>query len=154
MKSDYLKYYNVFRKYVRMKYKIEKPHLLDGLIFIYSEGIFSYKSVDMWRKLNNFHPSTLTYFKENGYVNTVKKRKENLKWFEPDMTLYEISSKGKNVVRYLYDLLEGKRLIADNDRAARLKRVPKSFDSMREYIFKIKRETLRLEQELRHAPEE
>jgi len=154
MKSDYLKYYNVFRKYVRVKYNIEKPHLLDGLVFIYSEGVFSYKSMDMWRKLNNFHPSTLTYLRDNGYVEVVKKRNEKLKCFEPDLTLYQISKKGKNVVQYFYSLLEGRRLVSDCDRAARLKRVPKSFDSMREYVFKIKRETLRLEQELRQSHEE
>lgn len=102
MKSDYLKYWRVVKKYACEKYKLTSGEL-DMLLFLYSEKYFSSADFDRFDKLLPWSKNRLHKMINDGWID--KFRERNFK--NKTGARYTLSFKGRRTVNSIYKKLEG-----------------------------------------------
>lgn len=102
--QDFLKYYGIIRQYVNKKYGLN-THYFEMMCFLYSEGIFNIKTMEQY---NQFLPFS-QYKRKNlitmGFISVFREET-----FQRG-ALYEVSMKGKAMMRDVYDRITGEKPI-------------------------------------------
>jgi hypothetical protein len=109
-KSDYLKYWRVIRYFVKAKYKVTQADL-DVILFLYSEQYFGKEKFDEFNNLLSWDRGRFNRLLRDGWIHVFRKRVGKHK------TLYQLSDKSINMVRLIYNKLEGEEIAmkADNN---------------------------------------
>jgi len=101
--KDYLKYFKVVRTYFRYKYDLSLAEL-DMMLFLFSEKRFNKRKFEEYRIVIGWHHQMLKNLIKKGYVEEFRKGGGKYE------TLYQMSFKGKSVIRNFYNTLEGKEI--------------------------------------------
>jgi hypothetical protein len=99
-KSDFLKYWKLIRYWVRHKYGITQ-HDLDIMFFLYSEGYFMRSDIKEFESLFPWDKKRFKRLLDEGWIHIFRKPARG----QP--TLYEISHKGHQMVKDIYNKLNG-----------------------------------------------
>lgn len=103
IKSDYLKYYRVIKKYIKVKYKLREDEL-DVLLFLYSEPMFFRERAVWFESILTWKKTRFQEMIEGGYIASYRfSPKTNKKAFK--LTPFAIK-----IVDNMYNLLEGKEI--------------------------------------------
>lgn len=100
MKSDYLKYYRVVIKYIKVKYEISQADL-DMLLFLYSEGYFGVDKFSEYSAVLNWDRKRFYRLMKEGWIENFRER------FNSRKALYALTFKSKRMINSLYKKLEG-----------------------------------------------
>ena len=98
--NDYMKYWRVIRYWAKDRYGLTYGEL-DMLFFLYSEGIFNKQDFDEFNHLLGWDKNRFEKLRKEGWICVWRNKKGNEK------TLYEMSYKGKSMIKNLYDKLNG-----------------------------------------------
>lgn len=98
MKSNYLKYWRVIRKYVKMQWGIGQVEL-DLILFLYSEDYFGKDKFDEFNNLVTWDSERFKRLLRDGWITVFRKRSGSLK------TLYQLSYKASQIVDFIYENL-------------------------------------------------
>ena len=96
--NDYLKFYKVVRHWAKKKYNISGADL-DMIQFLYSERLFSRTDFDEYNNIFHFDPKRFNKLLRDGWIRKV--RVEGM----GRCALYDVSTKGKGMMIYIYKLL-------------------------------------------------
>lgn len=109
-KSDYLKYWRVIRYFIKAKYKVSQADL-DVILFLYSEQYFGKDKFEEFNNLLSWDKGRFNNLLRDGWIQVFRKRVGKHK------TLYQLSDKAINMVRLIYNKLEGEEIAmkADNN---------------------------------------
>lgn len=99
-KSDYLKYWKVVRTFIKAKYGLSTSDL-DMLLFLYNEGYFSKSDFNEFNQVLSWDTGRFNRLHAKEWIITFRKGSG------PRKPIYEISFKGKKVIKSMYDKLEG-----------------------------------------------
>lgn len=102
MKSDYLKYWRVIRKYACEKYNIT-PAELDMMLFLYSEKYFSYEDFDRYNKILPWDKKRLYDMINAGWIDVFRERDKKKR----SGARYVLSFKARRAVNSIYKKLDG-----------------------------------------------
>jgi hypothetical protein len=105
-KNDYMKYYRVIRRYVMFRHEIQESDL-EMLMFLYSEGLFTYWR---FRELSNFNGWNVKKFKkmkDGGWIHMWRDKKGS------EYRLYEMTRKGRMVITDMYKKLNYEEEISE-----------------------------------------
>jgi len=105
--QDYLKYWRVIRYWVRAVYGLTTPDL-EMLLFLHSEQIFSKDKFSEFEEIMSWDKNRFERLRQEGWIIVWKKREGKKK------ALYEISHKGKKLVRIVYKKLNGEEISERN----------------------------------------
>lgn len=102
MKSDYLKYWRVIRKYACEKYDIT-PGELDIMLFLYSESYFTRDDFDRFDKLLPWDKTRLPRMIKAGWIDVFRK------WDKQKQkgARYVLSFKARRAINSIYKKLDG-----------------------------------------------
>jgi hypothetical protein len=101
--EDYLKYWRVIRYFVKAKYGLSQADL-DFLLFLYSESYFDRDKFEEFDSLMSWDKDRFARLLRDGWIEIFRKNRGKYK------AIYQISYKGKNVVRYIYKKLNGEEI--------------------------------------------
>jgi len=101
--SDYLKYWRVIRYWVKAKYNIGTPEL-ELLLFLYSEQMFTKSRFQEFETIMSWDTKRFNNLLRDGWLQVFRKRAGK------NATLYELSYKGKSLVRTVYRKLNGEEV--------------------------------------------
>lgn len=102
--QDFLKYYGIIRQYVKKKYGLN-THYFEMMCFLYSEGIFSLKTMEQYNQFLPFAQNKRKNLITMGFISVF--REATLQ----RGALYEVSMKGRAMMRDVYDRLTGEKPI-------------------------------------------
>lgn len=105
--QDYLKYWRVIRYWVKAVYGLTTPDL-EMLLFLHSEQIFSKDKFSEFEEIMSWDKNRFERLRQEGWIIVWKKREGKNK------ALYEISHKGKKLVRIVYKKLNGEEISERN----------------------------------------
>lgn len=108
MKSDYLKYWRVVRRFIQAKHKLSQSDL-DILLFLKSEEYFSKDKFKEFNQLISWERNRFERLRKEGWIEVFRKKTGKQK------ALYQISTKGKRVTTSIYKYLNGKEIPTSND---------------------------------------
>ena len=101
--NDYLKYWRVIRYWVKAKYNIGTPEL-EMLLFLYSEQMFTKSRFQEFETIMSWDTKRFNNLLRDGWLQVFRKRAGK------NATLYELSYKGKSLVRTVYRKLNGEEV--------------------------------------------
>ena len=101
--SDYLKYWRVIRYWVKAKYNIGTPEL-ELLLFLYSEQMFTKSRFQEFETIMSWDTKRFNNLLRDGWLQVFRRRSGK------NATLYELSYKGKSLVRTVYRKLNGEEV--------------------------------------------
>lgn len=101
--SDYLKYWRVIRYWVKAKYNIGTPEL-EMLLFLYSEQMFTKSRFQEFETIMSWDTKRFNNLLRDGWLQVFRRRSGK------NATLYELSYKGKSLVRTVYRKLNGEEI--------------------------------------------
>lgn len=103
IKSDYLKYYRVIKKYIKMKYKLREDQL-DVLLFLYSEPMFFRGKVASFETILFWSKTRFQEMIEGGFIASYR--------FSPttNKKAFKLTPFAIKIVDNMYNLLEGKEI--------------------------------------------
>ena len=101
--SDYLKYWRVIRYWGKAKYNIGTPEL-ELLLFLYSEQMFTKSRFQEFETIMSWDTKRFNNLLRDGWLQVFRKRAGK------NATLYELSYKGKSLVRTVYRKLNGEEV--------------------------------------------
>jgi hypothetical protein len=105
MKSDYLKFWRVVRYYIKAKYGLTESDL-DILLFLYSEGYFTKDKFSEFDNLISWNKNRFEDLRQAGWIEVFRKRDVAKK----KKAIYQLSFKGNNVVKEIYNKLNGEEI--------------------------------------------
>lgn len=104
MKPNYLKYWRVVKNFMLVAHKITSQDL-ELLFFLYDETYFSRKSFRKYEEVMSWERGRINRMVEQGWLekfrHTPKSRGD----------LFQLSYKAKRMVTYVYQMLDGTKLI-------------------------------------------
>ncbi len=98
--NNQLKYWRVIRYWVKAKYGLGTPEL-DMMLFLYSEEIFNKSKFLEFDKIMSWDEKRFNNLLRDGWIHVWRKRAGK------NTTLYELSHKGKSMIRTVYRKLNG-----------------------------------------------
>ena len=101
--SDYLKYWRVIRYWVKAKYNIGTPEL-EMLLFLYSEQMFTKSRFQEFETIMSWDTKRFNNLLRDGWLQVFRRRSGK------NATLYELSYKGKSLIRTVYRKLNGEEI--------------------------------------------
>jgi len=104
---DFLKYWRVVRLWAQAKYGISFPEL-ELMMYLYGEELFTYNQFTEYAKTISWDKRRFKKMKDEGWISTWRETNRNQK------ALYEISLKGKAMVRIVYKKLTGEQTISES----------------------------------------
>lgn len=105
--EDYLKYWRVVRQWAKTKHEISSADL-DMMLFLYSEKLFTRDCFYDFSMTMSWDRERFNRMLKDGWVSVWRKRTAT------QATLYELSFKGKRLVRSVYKKLNGEERLSDN----------------------------------------
>ena len=102
-KNNYLKYYRVIRYFIKKKYNLSQADL-EMLYFLQDEEYFSVADFKQYNYLMSWDKNRFQNLRKNGGIEIFRKHSSNRK------ALYQLSYKAINVMRSVYNKLEGQVL--------------------------------------------
>jgi hypothetical protein len=105
MKSDYLKFWRVVRYYIKAKHGLTESDL-DILLFLYSEGYFDKDKFSEFDNLISWNKNRFEDLRQAGWIEVFRKRDVSKK----KKAIYQLSFKGNNVVKEIYNKLNGEEI--------------------------------------------
>ena len=108
MKSDYLKYYKVVRKFMKEKHGLSQADL-DMLLFLRSEGFFTSKKFNEFNQIISWDRWRMDRLKNNGWIEIYRDAPKKLKPGDIKF-VYRLTYKAKMVIDRMYDYLNGDNL--------------------------------------------
>ena len=103
MSNDYLKYWRVIRQYIKVKYGLTQSDL-DVLLFLNTEGYFSKDKFDEFDSILSWDVKRFDRLLRDGWIEVFRKHSGRNKG------LYQMSYKGKAVVKSIYKKLNGEEM--------------------------------------------
>lgn len=144
-KYNYLKYFRVIRYFFKAKYKLSLQDL-EMLLFLYSEKRFGAEKFDEYSQIFSWNRNRFSNLKTDGWI--VKLQRQN----KYRKSIYELSHKGKEVVRNFYRKLEGERIpTSKSSNPLFLSGASYSDKVNRNVILKMNEEIKEIKQRQRHA---
>lgn len=143
-KSDYLKYWRVIRYFVKAKYNITQAEL-DMILFLYSEQYFGKDKFQEFNNLLSWDIKRFNKMLKEGWIQVFRKRVGKHK------TLYQLSDRAINMVRLIYNKLEGEEIAMKADNNPLFKRNVSYEDKV--YRNMIKQMNAFIRQQRHRAPE-
>lgn len=108
MKSDYLKYWKVVKKFIKEKHGLTESDL-EMLLFLKSEGLFTSTDFRRFANLVSWDRLRMDRLVKNGWIDVHLNRTK--KWKPGEIKkLYKLSYKAKRVTDAIYEYLEGRNL--------------------------------------------
>lgn len=101
--DDYLKYWRVIRRYIKVKYGLSESDL-DILLFLKSEGKFTRSKFKEFDRILSWERQRFDRLVKEGWIVVFRKRDKNL------AGLYELSFKAKRVIGSIYKKLSGEEI--------------------------------------------
>lgn len=101
--EDYLKYWRVIRQYVKSKHGLTQGDL-DVLLFLYSEPYFDKDRFQEFNNLLSWDRNRFDKLLRDGWIENFRK------YHGSQRGIYNLSDKGKNVVRDIYKKLNGEEI--------------------------------------------
>jgi ribosomal protein S20 len=98
--NNQLKYWRVIRYWVKAKYGLGTPEL-EMMLFLYSEEIFNKSKFLEFDKIMSWDEKRFNNLLRDGWIHVWRKRAGK------NATLYELSHKGKSMIRTVYRKLNG-----------------------------------------------
>lgn len=105
-KSDYLKYWRIVRIWVKNKHGLNYPDL-EILLFLHSERLFTKAKFIEFNKMMSWDNVRWYRLNKEGWITKWRERSGG------EAALYELSLKGRNLVKTIYKKLEGEQPIAE-----------------------------------------
>tara|TARA_R100000353_G_scaffold6941_5_gene8910 strand:+ start:4397 stop:4849 length:453 start_codon:yes stop_codon:yes gene_type:complete len=99
-KNNYLKYYRVVRYFVKKKYNLSQADL-EMLYFLHDEEYFSVGDFKKYNYLMSWDKNRFQRLRKEGWIEIFRKHSSRRK------ALYQLSYKAINVLRSVYNKLEG-----------------------------------------------
>jgi hypothetical protein len=108
--NDYLKYWRVIRRYMKVKHNIGQAEL-EIILFLYSEGKFPASRFNEFNETINWEPDRLSRMINEGWVERFRRRDGKM------AGLYCITDKSRLIVLDIYRKLNGEEIpmTADNN---------------------------------------
>lgn len=103
LKDDYLKYWRVIRRFIKVKYNLSESDL-DILLFLNSEGKFTRSKFKEFDRILSWDRKRFERLMNEGWIDVFRKRDGNL------AGLYELSYKAKRVITSIYKKLSGEEI--------------------------------------------
>lgn len=100
---DYLKYWKVIRQYYKTKHGLTQADL-DMLLFLYSEPYFSKDKFQEFNNILTWDRHRFENLLRDGWIENFRKSHGS------NRGIYNLSDKGKNIVRDLYRKLNGEEI--------------------------------------------
>ena len=100
---DFLKYWRVIRFWVKKKYGLSISDM-EMLLFLYSEQIFNKTQFKRFEEVMSWDIKRFSRLLSEGWIHVWRKRQGQ------ETTLYELTYKGKRVMRTIYDKINGKEI--------------------------------------------
>ena len=137
-KNDYLKYWRVVRRLVKVKYGLGLAEM-EMILFLHSEQYFGRDKFQEFNELLSWDNRRFNNLVKNGWIEKFRANTKNKK------ALYQLSYKATRLVNQIYDILNGDAEIPDNDRTNPMfKNDPAFFDKVyRNFIKNITRSIVR-----------
>lgn len=101
--SDYLKYWRVIRRYMKVKHNIGQAEL-EIILFLYSEGKFPASRFNEFNETINWEPDRLSRMINEGWVERFRRRDGKM------AGLYCITEKSRRIVLDIYRKLNGEEI--------------------------------------------
>lgn len=105
--SDYLKYWRVVRHWAIRTYGLSQPDL-EMLLFLHSERLFKKSDFKEFECIFSWDTNRWNRLLKEGWVSLWREKQNG------EAALYEISSKGRSLMKTIYRKLEGKELISES----------------------------------------
>lgn len=103
IKSDYLKYYKPVLYFFSAKYQTSEK-VIEALLFLYSERRFTKRRYKEYETSYNVSKNIFATLRRRGFVKVFLRRQSEA------FHVYCLTTISKNIVMYIYDMLEGKNL--------------------------------------------
>jgi hypothetical protein len=98
--NDYLKYWRVIKRWVKVKYGLSESEL-ETLLFLYSEQYFGKDKFDEFNQLLSWNKNRFNKLLRDKWIVVWRKREGKKK------TLYDLSLKSRRMLANVYDKLNG-----------------------------------------------
>lgn len=106
-KSDYLKYWRIVRIWAREKHGLSYSDL-EMLLFLHSERLFNKSKFVEFNKMMSWDNVRWARLYRDGWISKWRERMNG------EASLYEVSLKGRNLIRAIYKKLEGEQIISES----------------------------------------
>lgn len=140
----YMKYWKVIRQYIKARYKLSQADL-DVLLFMYDEGRFTRDRFDEFARVLTWDKVRFQKLMREGWFEVFRHRIKNMK------VIYEMTSKGKNLVNEVYRKLNGEEIPMSRVANPMLRRNAKHSEKV--YIDMIKEMNEFIRQQRHQTPE-
>lgn len=101
--TDYLKYWKVIRQYIKSKHGLTQGEL-DMLLFLYSEPYFDKEKFQEFNNILSWDRHRFDKLLRDGWIENFRK------YHGTHRGIYNLSDKGKNVIRDMYKKLNGEEI--------------------------------------------
>lgn len=101
--TDYLKYWKVIRQYYKSKHGLLQADL-DMILFLYSEPYFDKTKFKEFNNILSWDRHRFDRLLQNGWIENFRK------YHGTQRGIYNLSDKAKNVVRDIYNKLNGEEI--------------------------------------------
>jgi hypothetical protein len=98
-KSDYLKYWKLIKRYVKLKYNLTEPKL-DMLLFLYSESYFTLKRINEFNKMGLSGIHIFNELRDDGWIEKIKKGYNG-------RMVFNLSNNAVRTISKIYNILDG-----------------------------------------------
>jgi hypothetical protein len=105
--TDFLKYWRVVRMWVQSKHGVGVPDL-ELMLYLYSAGLFTKKEFNEFEFTLNWDKKRFGRLRKEGWINQWREATTRQK------ALYELSFKGKKLIRSVYKKLLGEETISES----------------------------------------
>jgi hypothetical protein len=109
-KSDYLKYWRIVRIWAREKHGLSYSDL-EMLLFLHSERLFNKSKFVEFNKMMSWDNVRWARLYRDGWISKWRERMNG------EASLYEVSLKGRNLIKAIYKKLEGEQTISESPSA-------------------------------------
>ena len=106
-KSDYLKYWRIVRIWAREKHGLSYSDL-EMLLFLHSERLFNKSKFVEFNKIMSWDNVRWHRLYRDGWISKWRERMNG------EASLYEVSLKGRNLIKAIYKKLEGEQTISES----------------------------------------
>ena len=106
IQHDFLKYIGLVQKYVLRHYGITAPYF-QMLCFLHSEGIFNVRSIEKYNQILGFAPKKRKDMIDMGLISVFRPGSYH------NVPMYELSAKGRAIMRDVYARLLGEKPITE-----------------------------------------
>ena len=106
IQHDFLKYIGLVQKYVLRHYGLSAPYF-QMLCFLHSEGIFNVKSIEKYNQILGFAPKKRKDMIDMGLISIFRPGSYRT------VPMYELSAKGRAIMRDVYARLLGEKPITE-----------------------------------------